>query len=358
MIRSGFVPQITTPPIYLGQPQNISLDRPNGMQAVSQFPPTIPTFQSSMQIPQGFIPMTQPAYIQQQHPPPQQQQTTNAPLAPPPTSETYSWAPRTEPMRWPMAESIDIETIVKRGDLNSVLFYMSHFTYANITKEDLSHFGSKGALNAFLIMQLANDYLLAQKKKSESEMKKQVIPPEIVEQYNQNLDLASKEIEKRDNQIATLRKQVSQMHEERKKVKILIKKYEEKFKKLKSQTKTTTKPRKHIRTFSDTEPGAIHDETEYRELKRMKLESSSPVETTEQSFTMTNSETGEVVSSEFNDTSTNYEISGLDIPDEYSYITVTESDEVEEEEEEIENESTDELEPGEIGDEESFDDNY
>lgn len=237
------------------------------------------------------VPMRQPPMIPTQVPPYYQQQIQNTPIYQPPQAlppqqiiltrpnpakEKYAWQPRTEPMKWQLAESIDVDQIVRKGDLNSVEFYMEQFTYANIQKDDLKQFGSKGALNAFLILQLGCDYLIAQRN--------QAPPPstnepdqKLLEQYNQNIKAASDSIMQHKAMIKKLQSQISQLKNDRTKEKAIIDKYRKKLKAMKEKLKD--RPSRHTvtKTMTDTEPGALHDETAIKALqqadkKRKKLD--------------------------------------------------------------------------------------
>jgi hypothetical protein len=74
----------------------------------------------------------------------------------------WRWEPRTDPLNWKLAESCDLDSIVRNGDLSSLEFFAQSFVHSNISREDAAHFGSKAALTLFQIMQLAVDYLLQQ----------------------------------------------------------------------------------------------------------------------------------------------------------------------------------------------------
>jgi hypothetical protein len=77
-------------------------------------------------------------------------------------SLVWEWAPRSSKLNWKLAESLNIEEIVARGDITAVEFYAQHFVSANITRDDAAHFGSKAVLNLFQLMQLGMDYLIKQ----------------------------------------------------------------------------------------------------------------------------------------------------------------------------------------------------
>lgn len=275
----GFFP----PPAYpqnqaMGYQQPLGQYGGIGPQMGMQGPPQMAPMpgQQPKYIPQyhGSVPpgVAQPLVVMQQSPYPPPPVVISHPA---PSKERYAWTPRSERMKWPVAESIDIEQIVRRGDLNSVMFYMDQFVNANITKEDVQHFGSKGALNAFLVMQLAVDYLLNQKQRLEAEIAAQQpvsaqVDAQHIEKYNQMVECATKEINARDAQIAEYKKKFEQMHEERRKAKVLMEKYRRKFKEMKGGAKKASK-----QIIEDSEPGALHDETAYRELKLLQKEAAS-----------------------------------------------------------------------------------
>lgn len=293
-MKPGFFPPPSYPGVPFPQQQVPVYSMPNqpqmppmmGVPMAGQPQPMMP----GMVPMQGQMPMKPPGMVPLQAPlpgfSPQKPGPQFAPVAaaPPqyapqpvipshagPTKEKYAWAPRSEKMKWAVAESIDVEQIVRKGDLTSVLFYMDQFVSANITKEDIQNFGSKGALNAFLVMQLGVDYLLNQKQRLEAEAAAQQpanaeMDAKHVEQYNMMVEAATKEIQARDAKIHEYEKRFKQMHEERRKAKALLEKYRKKFRQLKGGGGGGKKKRTAGDTY-ESEPGALHDETAYRELK-------------------------------------------------------------------------------------------
>ena len=176
--------------------------------------------------------------------------------------EKYNWNPRTEIMKWNLAESIDVEQIVRKGDIQSIEFYISQFVNSNITKDDLKYFGSKGALNAFLILQLGVDYLLNQRNNLNST---NIEPdPIFLEQYNNNIKIASESINSHKLIIEKLKEQNKKLHDDRNKQMKIIEKYRYKFNLLKK--KLLIKKKKKSKNLNDTEPGMIHDNTEFKKL--------------------------------------------------------------------------------------------
>ena len=267
------------------------------MPMAGQQPGMMPMAQPGMVPMQGQMPMKPPGMVPLQAPLPFSPQKVGAPFGvgpgpvvvqqtpyqgqpvvvphAAPSKEKYAWAPRSEKMKWAVAESIDVEQIVRKGDLASVLFYMDQFVSANITKEDIQNFGSKGALNAFLVMQLGVDYLLNQKQKLESEVAAQQpanaeMDAKHVEQYNMMVEAATKEIQARDAKLHEYEKRFKQMHDERRKAKVLLEKYRKKFRELKGNGRR----KRPVDDSLESEPGALHDETAYRELKLMQQQQS------------------------------------------------------------------------------------
>ena len=256
-----------------------SMMGPIGAMGPQQYPSQQQGFQPPMM---KQVPMRQPQMMPGQVPPYYQPQIQNPTIYQPPQSlppqqiiltrpnpakEKYAWQPRTEPMKWQIAESIDVDQIVRKGDLNSVEFYMEQFAYANIQKDDLKQFGSKGALNAFLILQLGCDYLMAQRN--------QAPPPstnepdqKLLEQYNQNIKAASDSIMQHKAMIKKLQSQISQLKDDRAKEKAIIDKYRKKVKKMKEELKNRPSRRTTTKTMTDTEPGALHDETAIKALQQ------------------------------------------------------------------------------------------
>ena len=257
-------------PPMMGGPQQGMYQPMPGFQG----PPMLKPQQGMMQggqNPQFYQPppMQNPIVYQGPQPLPPQQIILTRPN---PAKEKYAWQPRTEPMKWQLAESIDVDQIVRKGDLNSVEFYMEQFVFANLTKDDYKQFGSKGALNAFLILQLGCDYLMAQRN--------QAPPPptneadqRLVEQYEKNINEAKKAILDHKKMIEKLQQQVKQLHADRETQDKVIKQYKNKLGKIKQKMKSNSTSNKHKRgntntkTLTDTEPGALHDETALKALK-------------------------------------------------------------------------------------------
>jgi len=72
----------------------------------------------------------------------------------------WYWAPRTEKINWDLFNAIDVDDIVRRGDISAVEFYTQFIVSANITGDDARRFGGRASLNMFMLMQLGGNYLL------------------------------------------------------------------------------------------------------------------------------------------------------------------------------------------------------
>lgn len=178
----------------------------------------------------------------------------------------WVWIPRTEKMKWELAESIDVDEIVRNGDINSLKFYLDSFVNANITEEDSKKFGSKGALNIFLLMQLGVDYLSTQfhnytinymnmKQYSQTTQ----INTNILYQQQQEIEKYKAMINEKDSTICQLKHQMGNLYEQQSDLKKEIKKLHQKIRNsegFKEKTmRKTQKPR--LRNTLSLEPGQM-----------------------------------------------------------------------------------------------------
>lgn len=182
------------------------------------------------------------------------------------SKERFAFSQRTEPMKWQLAESLEVDQISRKGDLQSVLFYMEQFAFANIRDEDYKQFGSKGAMNAFLLLQLGCEYLLAQKAMNPPHSTNEA-DSQLLAQYNQNIKAATESVKSHKAKIAKLEEQNAQLREDRKKEMEVINQLREKLKRAKIRLGCKNKKKMGHET-TDTEPGALHDQTAYRELNK------------------------------------------------------------------------------------------
>lgn len=191
------------------------------------------------------------------------------------TNEKWAWAPRTERMKWDLAESIDVDEIVRRGDLNSLKFYLESFVNANITEEDSKKFGSKGALNLFLLMQLGVDYLLTQYQNySLNAIMSQITKPPQVDnsqailmQSQQKIEEMKNNINRQDSIIFSLRQQNAQLYDDKSKLQKKINKLKSKLRNEQFLNETSGK-KKRTHKYNN-EPGFINTLKGYEDFERM-----------------------------------------------------------------------------------------
>lgn len=211
--------------------------------------------------------MYQYVHIPYVAPVPQAQQDTPAP------NIQWFWEPRTGRINWGLFESIDVDEITRKGDLGAVEFYLQSLIKANITKEDASHFGSKGAINVFMLMQLGLDYLLTQvhnyslNTAIEKQNDYQQTASQLYSQYEHTLQAASQQIAERDATIARLRQNITQLRDDNESARNLIKKMKRRIaheKQLQSFDDRASRRRQTAR-----EPGLIDIGADYHDIKKL-----------------------------------------------------------------------------------------
>jgi hypothetical protein len=69
---------------------------------------------------------------------------------------------RSLPINWGYYSQVDVPRISTTGDRHSVELLMNNLAYGNITNADAAEFASRGALHAFLLLQLAVEHLAGQ----------------------------------------------------------------------------------------------------------------------------------------------------------------------------------------------------
>lgn len=79
-------------------------------------------------------------------------------------SPSFKWCARKIPINWDLIGNVDIDTIVKNMDINSLEYLVQHITFGNITDDDAKRFGSKEVLKGFKLLQLGCEYLTHLKK--------------------------------------------------------------------------------------------------------------------------------------------------------------------------------------------------
>lgn len=292
-------------PNYQQQPQFLPPSFPQQMTPLVPPKPEIPTIQAQ-RFPPPFQPPIIPQFIPQvatvapQVPNPQgasQYQNAQQIKMPPPqpqrpspistnlnttNKDRYVWAQKKDKMPWGIAESLDPGEFVRRGDLRSVLFYMNQFMNATITKEDLKKFGSKGALNAFLILQLGTEYLLNEYNRLEHEIEEEMPANEqtnidLVNKYNEKIDVFNAELRKREDLIAKYKKQNEELKNRVKQMKDALSAKEKKRNKHNSTTITPAhlhEDQKSMDKTSETyESGLLHVDTDIQKLKKVDQDS-------------------------------------------------------------------------------------
>ena len=181
----------------------------------------------------------------------------------------FTFARRINKMNWDLISKIDVSTIARNGDFASIEYLMHPIAFANITQDDLTHFNDRGALHAFLILQMAVEVLLIRLGNTPppaTTVNQQKQPnTQITSQYEARIDLLKKDIKSRDNIINNLTERVQIAEQERDELKTLLRTQKEPPK--------TTKPLKpHSRSTMETteesedsheESGAIHIDTQY-----------------------------------------------------------------------------------------------
>lgn len=190
--------------------------------------------------------------------------------------ERYVWTQKKEKMKWGLAESIDVDQIARTGDINSVLFYLNQFMNANITKDDIKQFGTKGSLNAFLILQLGVEYLLNGYNKIKQEFEQNYYPAEefmeLANKLNSQTEDYNQALLEREKQIQILKDQKKELERRVNELKTAIQTKLEKRKKKHNTDQTSTlethKHHHHSKPKNETsEPGEMHNSTAYQQFK-------------------------------------------------------------------------------------------
>ena len=154
------------------------------------------------------------------------------PMGPPQNfGAPYEFRRRINKMNWDMIGKVDVATIAKTNDVQSIEFLMSPIAFANISVEDNEHFGSQACLHAFMILQLSVEYLLfklnttpppsyfqqqqQQQNQFNQQSQPQNIPNQTITNYEARIDLLNKDIKTRDMLINSLSEKMRQAENER-----------------------------------------------------------------------------------------------------------------------------------------------
>jgi chromosome segregation ATPase len=135
-----------------------------------------------------------------------------------------------------------------------------------ITDEDLEQFGSKGSLNAFLILQLAADYLISECERLESESQTGLPTSAAafasqIEEFNREIQSANTTIAEKDATIADLTRRIRAHHEANAKEKRLLEGYRNQLRQLKAHHRPPP-------PSSGSEPGQIRDVSKGRRAQQ------------------------------------------------------------------------------------------
>lgn len=195
-----------------------------------------------------------------------------------PQPPRFTFLRRINKMNWDLIANVDVGTIAKTGDTASIEYLMQPIAFANITQEDMKQFGTRSALHAFLILQMAVEILLSKLNTScatQAPPQPQVSQPQAssqVAQYEARINLLNKDIKARDMIISNLSD----------KLKFAEKAKEEAYQQLRSKIKNPTdsfienhiptKEKVKMSTITDAnnETGAVHFDTEYYEYLQQK----------------------------------------------------------------------------------------
>jgi hypothetical protein len=154
-------------------------------------------------------------------------------------------------------KALDVEQIARRGDIESVLFYMDKLTTAELGEDDDQQFGSAGARNAIFVLQLAAEYLHDKREnlKTAAAAPRESLAAQFTKaraQYEHTIAAATKEIAGRDKRIGELQKRVAIEEERARRMKAALGKCRRK----ESEVRRKRPARKED---SESEPGVIHD---------------------------------------------------------------------------------------------------
>lgn len=118
----------------------------------------------------------------------------------------YEFRRRINKMNWEMIGNVDVATIARTNDIQSIEFLMGPVAFANITPDDSDNFGSRAGLHAFLILQLAVEYLIykistippPQPQFQPQQQQQPQISPQSAATYEARIDILMKDIKSRD----------------------------------------------------------------------------------------------------------------------------------------------------------------
>ncbi|EAY05752.1 hypothetical protein TVAG_100750 [Trichomonas vaginalis G3] len=219
----------------------------------------------------------------------------------------FEFTRRINKMNWEMIGNVDVLTIARTNDIQSIEFLMGPVAFANIGQDDGENFGSRAGLHAFLILQLAVEYLLfkirtmppPQPMMPPPQQQPQISPQSQVT-YEARIDILTKDIKSRDliinslsdklreaeKTINSLKAKLSSAKESQKSQKkqdpslsqISIKSIDFPEASSVSNKKSKRNLTKEISAIDPDESGLVHPDTEYVDYNQNKMKIKSKPE--------------------------------------------------------------------------------
>lgn len=140
-------------------------------------------------------------------------------IQPQPQRPQYIFQKRINKMNWDLIGRYDVGNIARTGDIASIEQLMHPIAFANITQDDAEQFGSRGSLHAFLILQMAVELMLQKlstippttpNQNPMAPPTPQQHTPQIIAQYEAQVNLLKKDIKSRDTIINNLTDKLQQ----------------------------------------------------------------------------------------------------------------------------------------------------
>ncbi|OHT11079.1 hypothetical protein TRFO_04014 [Tritrichomonas foetus] len=201
-----------------------------------------------------------------------------------PQQPRYTFLRRINKMNWDLLANVDVGTIARNGDTASVEYLMQPLAFANITQEDMQQFGSRSALHAFLILQMAVELLMGKLNAAvpppqQQQAQAQQVNPQQIAQYEARINLLNKDIKARDMIISNLSDKLKFAEQARDEaysqlqtnIKHPMKIAAAKMSNVNSDYMIPTKEKVKMSTIpGNNETGALHLDTEYFEYLQNK----------------------------------------------------------------------------------------
>jgi hypothetical protein len=181
----------------------------------------------------------------------------------------YTFMRRINKMNWEFLGNIDVGAIARTGDLGSVEYLMHPVAFANITKDDAAMFGSRGALHAFLLLQMAVEVLLSKlasvpASAAPPQPQPQIHPHQIA-QSDAKIELLTRDVKSRDAIITSLNDRLRIAEQGRDEAYASIQALQAKKMVMPTAEPPTREPRRARPAPELTETGMDHIDTEYRD---------------------------------------------------------------------------------------------